>query len=486
MKLEAIKVTSLIKDKYYKRINLDGAWKLKDMRADPLKFAKFMIGMTPRDYQMVLFDNIEKYDKLAVVKARQIGFTTSIALYCLWAVWFNKFPCGVDDKTRIVLISKDDDAAKDVLQRIKDFMYMGDQKMANFLRDKTVMEKDGTKRKIRNNQLFTSEIKINNSDQLKLNNGCIAYSFPPTGKVRGRSPSVIFIDEFAFLNSADKRKFLNTDVLPALSETQGKLILSSTPNGYGDLFYEIIDPDDKVPNNIYKRLMFNKDVYKNSDYQAQIELIKEGLDESEYKQEYECDFTQNTISFFQSRKIREMFDDSVLDLLPDKYEYSAGIDYGMTEARTVITLCTEIEGIIYRIYYKEFDSGWDSNGVIPFMEGLRDRFRINKIVVDKCPQGDAINKKMIEKGWHIEEFDFHTQKEESYCAFRNRLNKNEFKTAHDRATEKQMLEMEQEESKMGKLMIHKPRSGRDDIVDSLIMAAKPFLATKKQLRVFLA
>jgi len=361
---------------------------------------------------------------------------------------------------------------------------MGDQKMSAFLKMHKVTEKDGTERHVKNTQLFSGDIVVNNADQLKLKNGCIAYSFPPTGKVRGRSPSVIFIDEFAFLNTNDKRKFLNTDVLPALSETQGKLILSSTPNGYGDLFYEIVDPQDKNEKNIYHRLKFPYTVNAEPNYLAQIELIRDGLDESEFKQEYECDFTQNSVSFFQSRKIKEMFDESVLDLLPDKYEYTAGIDYGMTEARTVVSLVTEIEGLITRLYYKEFDSGWDINGVIPFMEGLKDRFKINKIVVDDCPQGNAINTKMLDRGWNIDLFSFHTEKQETYCSFRNRLNKGEVKMIYDRETEKQFLEMEQEETKLGKLSIHKPRSGRDDIVDSMIMASKPYLEYGKKVGVY--
>ena len=51
--------------------------------------------------------------------------------------------------------------------------------------------------------------------------------------------------------------------------------------------------------------------------------------------------------------------------------------------------------------------------------------------------------------------------------------------------EKQFLEMQQEESKTGRLMVHKPSRGRDDIVDSFVMAASQFLSTKQRVGAYL-
>jgi len=469
--IEPIDVTDEDMVKYLKRINLKGKWKLSDMREDVLKFSKFMINITLRDYQMLFTDAIENNQKLAIVKGRQIGFTTTLAMFALWAAWFNKYPSGVDKTTKIVLISKDDDAAKALLQQVKDFMYMGDAHMSKFLKGN----------KMHTTQLFSKEKTKDNVDELRFKNGSRIFSLPPTTKVRGKSPSIIVIDEMAFLNNPNPDTFFYTDVLPAVSETQGKIIVSSTPNGYGGTYYDIVDPDNKKSKHDFHRMAFPFTVHKGANYQNQVQLLLTSMDESKFKQEYLCDFTQNDISFFNSKKVKEVFDERVCELNPDEHEYICGVDYGMTTARTVITLCTEKEGIIYRIYYKEFKEGWDINGVVPFIEGLMDRFRINKIVVDHCPQGDAINKQMIEKGWNIDLFDFHTRKIETYTTFRNKVNSESIKTMPDEATEKQMLAMIQEESKMGKLMISKPRSGRDDIIDSWIMAASHFLETSNRV-----
>lgn len=468
--MEPIKITDAYLNKYYERININ-KFRLADMREDILKFSKFMIGFTPRPYQAYLFDKIIKHQKVAVVKGRQIGFSTSLALFCLWSAWFNKFPAGAKKNTEITVISKDDQSAKDLLQLIKDFMYMGDKHMSNFLKGKPE----------HSTQIFSKEMVKNNVDELKLNNGCVIRSYPPTGKIRHTANSLIILDEFAFINSTDPEAFYYTDVLPTISETGGKIVVSSTPNGFGGIFYEIIDPEEKKAKHEFYRMMVPFTINTSKKYQENVAMLKEHMDESKYAQEYLCDFTQNDVSFFQSRKIKEMFDENVNDLILDKYEYVCGIDYGMTEARTVITLCTKIDEIIYRVYYKEFESGWDINGVIPFMTGLKDRFNISKIIVDDCPQGDAVNKKMMEMGWNIELFDFHTKKIETYCAFRQKLNKGEIKMAYDAETECQFLEMQQEESKTGKLMIHKRRSGRDDICDSMILSSSHYLRTNENI-----
>jgi len=468
-------------DEYYDRLNLkDGKFSTKAARADPVYFAKHMIGFTVRDYQAKMFDMVTENQKVALVKGRQIGFSTTIALYCLWYGWFKKAKTGGLQNTKICVVSKDDDAAKKLLQLIKDFMYMGDKHMSNFLK--------GTK--LHNTNIFSNDIVVSNVDKLKLKNGTEICSFPPTAKVRGGSFDIIFVDEFAFLNNPSIDKFFWTDAMPTISETAGKVIVSSTPNGYGDEFYNIIDPEGKKDKHDFVRASFPYTINGSEVYQQQIDVLMSHMEEAKFKQEYLCDFTENEVSFFSSKRVLEMFDDTVRDMELDKHVYVCGIDYGMTQARTVITLVTQIEGFIYRAYFKEFPSGWDINGVIPFMEGLRDRFNISKIVVDDCAQGDSVNKKMIEMGWNVDLFDFKKSKIEAFCAFRNKINKVpvcEVKMAPDKRTEQQFLAMKQEETPQGYLKIHKPKRGNDDIVDSMIMACWHYLKTgTRGVRSFLA
>ena len=471
--LESVVITEKFKEEYYKRINLEGAWKLKEMREDPVKFAKFMIGIAPRDYQAFLFDALDNNQRVAIVKGRQIGFTTALALWSLWAIWFNKYPGGIDGKTKVELISKDDDAAKSLLQQIKDFMYMGDGYMSAFLKGK----------KEHSTQVFTREVVTNNVDIIKLKNGCVAWSFPPTRKARGKSPTVIVLDEFAFMNNPDMHSFFYEDVLPSTTETKAKVVVSSTPNGYGDLFYSLIDPEDKLEErSLFSTYMFPYTLNKSINYQDQVEELRSKVDEKKFNQEYMCSFEENDISFFNKEKILGMFNPSVEDLNPDNFDLMCGVDYGKTTSRTVITLTGMKDNKIIRFYYKEFPRGWDINGVIPFVQGLKDRYRIAKILPDDCPMGDAVNNKMIELGWNVELFNFgyKDNKTEKYCSLRNRINKGEVQMVSDRSTEDQFLAMKQEELDSGKLRVFKPRNGKDDIVDSFLLSSIPFLASENR------
>jgi len=252
------------------------------------------------------------------------------------------------------------------------------------------------------------------------------------------------------------------------------------------LFHKMIDPEEIQDTHPFYRITFPYTVNKASPtYQDNVMVLKQHMTKQDFAQEYLCQFNQAESNFFDSQKVKEMSSGNaeIIDLTG--LDVIAAIDYGMTVARTVITLCVEVDSIIYRIYYKEFEAGWDTNGLIPFMEGLLDRYNITKIVVDECPQGDSINKQMINLGWPIDLFDFHTKKLPNYVAFKIRMNRNEIKMKQDTETELQFMEMIQEESKTGKLKVHKPSTGRDDIVDSFIMAAYPFLETREKIGAWL-
>lgn len=469
-------ITPDFTNSYLKTLNLpNNVFKLKDMRESHIRFAKFMTGFTLRDYQSLLSNTIMEEQMVGIVKGRQIGFTTTLASLCAWAVWFNKLPAGMENKTKICVVSKDEPAAKNLLQMIKDFFYMGDRHMSAFL-----------KKKDKTFQYFSSNFKTDNVDKLVLRNGCEICSFPPTKKVRGTSNSLLIIDEAAFLNNNDPSKFFITDALPSISETNGKVVVSSTANGIGGFYYDLIDPENKKNNSMYTRISFPYTVnHANPNYMKNAELLKSQIEPKDFSQEYLCEFNQSDVNFFDSEKVQDIFNNNIHDLDYNCKEMVLSIDYGMTESRTCLALSFEHDGVIYHAYLKEFERGYDINGLIPFITGLKDRYNIIKMIPDDCPQGDAINKQMISLGWPIELFDFHTKKIQTYVAYRSRMNKGEVSLPYDSETELQFLEMQQEESNMGNLKIHKPRSGRDDRVDTLMMGASPFLNNEERLGVWL-
>ncbi len=129
--------------------------------------------------------------------------TTVVAMYMLWFSMFN------EDK-KCIIASKAMNHATEIMARIK-FAY---EELPEWL-------KAGCRFYNR------TSIEFDNGSKIK----CEATS-EKTG--RGESPSILFIDEIAFISRRIQEEMWGS-ITPALS-TGGKFILTSTPNGDSDLF----------------------------------------------------------------------------------------------------------------------------------------------------------------------------------------------------------------------------------------------------------
>ena len=137
-------------------------------------------------------------------KFRQAGCTTIVAAYTLWMMLFRA-------NTTIAVLSKDDEAAKEVLERIK-IMY--DEIPA----------------------ILKPKIRYRNSHNLKLRNGSRLQAKAPS-KEAGRSISanLLIVDEGAFIEHIDT---IWGAAYPVIS-TGGAAFILSTVNGIGNWYYKM-------------------------------------------------------------------------------------------------------------------------------------------------------------------------------------------------------------------------------------------------------
>jgi len=137
-------------------------------------------------------------------KFRQAGCTTIVAAYTLWMMIFRP-------NTTIAVLSKDDEAAKEVLERIK-IMY---DEIPEILKPK---------------------IRYRNSHNLKLRNGSRLQAKAPS-KEAGRSISanLLIIDEGAFIEHIET---IWGAAYPVIS-TGGAAFVLSTVNGIGNWYYKM-------------------------------------------------------------------------------------------------------------------------------------------------------------------------------------------------------------------------------------------------------
>lgn len=365
-------------------------------KRDPAYFAYFYFGKKCRLHQAYILEKLvqaieRKKIRLAICLARQLGKTTITIIVIIWMCWFNKIPVSIAKLTMIYVVSRDDDTAMEIIEKIRFLLYEGDKHMSKY-----------------NDGFFSNSIKEpNNTHQITFLNGNFVKSIPPTKKALGKSASLLFIDEAHRLNCTDIDSDTFFDYAVAMvSETGGGIVLSSSPEGTTGFFYRAIDPNNTDDKNEFERIWFKHDIW--SDGSIECERYNEFVQSEKvrltlagrlkfWQQEYEALFTVTETNFFELSDIENATTDTV-----QMYEYKegvcvVGIDYGLKTSRTVITIRTVINNEIIQIFqyrsYGDFDNGllindtWEHS-----IQNLRKRYNIGDIITDDCPQGDTVNR----------------------------------------------------------------------------------------------
>ena len=166
-----------------------------------------VIDFAPREAQQDIIQSWMTEPRSIVLKARQIGYSTLVAVYALWLVlfWPNRL---------VVFLSRTQDAARQLLG-IAIFAY--DQLPEWF-------QKRGPKR------------KSFNVDTLTFLNGSSIASLPSKKNAgRGRSVSLAVLDEWAFFENPEEA----WSSIEPITTIGGRVIGLSTANGSGNFFHEM-------------------------------------------------------------------------------------------------------------------------------------------------------------------------------------------------------------------------------------------------------
>ncbi len=176
-----------------------------------------IVKYVPREYQReMLFDyNCPKWKNVVCLDSRQLGKTTTAAGYLLWYATTNP-------SKDILVTSYGEKSAIEIMEVIKTiYEYCPD-----FLKLPMIES---------------------NKTTVKFSNNSRIFCRPTTTKAaRGLSPAIIYCDEFAFVGNGEsaaktleKQQEFFSAISPALSASQGKLFITSTPQSQTDMFYKI-------------------------------------------------------------------------------------------------------------------------------------------------------------------------------------------------------------------------------------------------------
>ena len=489
---EFTKIPEEFKEVYKSKFTLtDDDEITKRAELDPVIYGYYYYGKKVRLHQAYIMHKFvtmmeQGRVRLAMCLARQLGKTINACILLLWLCWYNKMPATIANITIWYVVSRDDDAAKEFLGKIRMLLYEGDRHMSKF-----VDELD----------YFTGSIKEpNNTEQITFANDCFIKSVPPTKKALGKSGN-LWIDEAHRLKCMEMSTEDFFDLASAITaETNGAIVLSSSPEGIVGFFHRAIDPDKQAINNEYESIWWDNTIWDDDTieckrYQAHVEAERIRLTEAgRYKmwqQEYGALFTVTESAFFEHTDITEGLED-----VPNLYEYaetpcSLGIDYGLKNARTVLTIRTKVKDIIRQIFQWRSPADFDISQLInPEFEhsyqNLKRRYpKLFMVIVDDCPAGNETNRWLINNsGIEVNKYNFRSDQ----MSLQDGINRNclaySYRTALKIGKLKipawntiQQFEMKVVQETVQKVLISikSPDGQLCDTFDSDMMASLPFL-----------
>lgn len=169
--------------------------------------------------------------------------------------------------------------------------------------------------------------------------GASIFSVPPNPEtIRGLNGDVL-LDEFALMKNDVK---VYEAVLPMILRGYD-LEIVSTCYGMQNMFYNIYT-DTKVYKD-YKRKSLNIYEAIEKGLKVDIDFIKNNFDSDSFKQEFECEFIDESTSYFPYNLLRELIDDFTESEINGRCYI--GIDVGRSHDRTAILVIRQVGNVFY-------------------------------------------------------------------------------------------------------------------------------------------
>ena len=207
-----------------------------------------------------------------LLKARQLGASTTVAAYSLWLMIFHRGKqidvIATQRKTAAELVRK----SRNMYENLPPWM----------------------------TKLFPIGA-TDNRHEFELKNGSRMSSHASTGAIRGIASSLLILDEAAHIENVDK---VLEAAMPVLS-TGGSCIALSTPNGIGNWFQEEYTRAEKGEGSfISTKLDWRVHPERN---EAWYEKQKSTMKEDQFNQEYECSFLASGRTFLDKKIVEKIY-----------------------------------------------------------------------------------------------------------------------------------------------------------------------------------
>jgi hypothetical protein len=250
--------------------------------SDPIYFSEKYIqivhvdhGLIPismYDYQKEIVQKVTDHRRTCVVTSRQAGKTTTAVCIILHYILFN-------DYKLVALLANKGDSAREILERIK------------------------TAYEALPKWLQQGVVEWNKGSVVFENGSKILAAATSSSAIRGKSVSLLYIDETAFVENWEE---FSSAVLPTISSgTTTKILFTSTPNGLNH-FYKTCEGAKDGKNGYqyvqvtWERVPGRTDVWKD-------EVIAEmDFNHEKFQQEYCCEFIGSSGTLIAGSKLKTL------------------------------------------------------------------------------------------------------------------------------------------------------------------------------------
>lgn len=231
---------------------------------DPIYFAEKYIqivhvdrGLIPirlYDYQKEIILKLTNNRRVTVVTSRQAGKTTTAAAIILHYILFN------DHKT-VALLANKGDAAREILDRIK----LSYESLPEWLQQ---------------------GVEEWNKGSIALENGCkVLAAATSSSAIRGKSISLLYIDEAAFVENWDE---FFASVFPTISSGETtKILFTSTPNGLNHFYKTCSGAKEGINGYQYVEVPWQRVPGRDEAWRKET-LSAMDFDLEKFAQEFEC------------------------------------------------------------------------------------------------------------------------------------------------------------------------------------------------------
>jgi hypothetical protein len=250
---------------------------------DPIYFAKKYIRIVNVDKGLVPFDLWDFQEKMIQnfhhnrfsinLCPRQVGKTTTAVAFLLYYILFN-------ENVNVAILANKSSTAREIMGRLQ----LAFEYLPFFLKQGVVEWNKGN---------------------IQLANGSKVQADSTSGSsIRGRSFNIIFLDEFSFVPANIAESFFNSTYPTISSGNTTKVIIVSTPNGIGNLFYKIWkDAEDK--RNLYVPFSVHWSQVPGRDEKWKEETIRNTSPE-QFAQEFECEFLGSNNTLISGTKLKSL------------------------------------------------------------------------------------------------------------------------------------------------------------------------------------